>query len=237
MLFRSRPPRQDALAAVEQRQPGDRPVEGAREEGRSRRRGRGRRDRQSEHQDNPIQQRGEQPNRTQSGHSGNEQSRPPHEREHAPAGFAQEDTQPVTTQRPMEQPFVGEQPVVDQHVVQHSVMQENTVGEVRLPEFAPAPVAREQRPSQEPMIERQEAPPVAPKPQAAPAWKMEPVILPSDLVMIETQSKVPLTYQEPELPRPVRTPRSRSQSPAVPEEPLQQVETGKERSAGSDAAG
>ena len=53
-----RPPRQDpALAAVEQRQPGDKPAEGAREEGRSRRRGRGRRDR-SEHPDNPNQQRG-----------------------------------------------------------------------------------------------------------------------------------------------------------------------------------
>ncbi len=231
-----RPPRQDqALAAVEQRQPGDRPAEGAREEGRSRRRGRGRRDRQSEHQDNPNQQtRAEQPNRTQSGQSGNGQGRPPREREHAPAAIAQEDSQPVAIeQRPMQRP------VAEQTMVEPPVAQENfvTVEEINHTEFASAAVIPEERITPEPVIETAAMQPVAPRPQAAPAWKMEPVALPSDLVMIETQSKAPSTYQEPEAPRPTRTPRPRYQPPAVPEEPLQQVETGKEQSAGSDAAG
>jgi len=66
---------------------------------------------------------------------------------------------------------------------------------------------------------------------------MDPVVLPSDLVMIETRSKAPSPFQEPEESRTARTPRPRYQSPAVPEEPLQQVETGKGQSAGSDAAG
>jgi hypothetical protein len=65
---------------------------------------------------------------------------------------------------------------------------------------------------------------------------MDPVALPSDLVMIESRSRGPSTYQEPETPRPARAPRPRYQPPAIAEEPLQQVETGKERSAGSDAA-
>jgi ribonuclease E len=219
-----RPPRQDqALAAVEQRQPGDRPAEGAREEGRSRRRGRGRRDRQSEHQDNSNQQaRGEQPNRSQ---SGNGQARPPHEREHAPpAAIAREDSQPIVIeQRPMQRP-VAEQPVVEQTVVR-----EDAVEEVKRTEFAPATVIPEQRPAPEPVIERPEMQPVASKPQAAPAWKMEPVALPSDLVMIETQSKGSSISQEPEAPSPARTPRPRHQPPLVPEEPLQQVETGKQQ--------
>jgi ribonuclease E len=230
-----RPPRQDqALAAVEQRQPGDRPAEGAREEGRSRRRGRGRRDRQTEHQDNPNQQtRGEQPNRAQ---SGNGQSRPPREREHAPAAIAREDSQPIAIeQRPMER-LVAEQPAVEQTVVEQPVVRENAVEEISRTEFAPAAMIPELQPAPEPVIEKPEEQPVTPKPQAAPAWKMDPVALPSDLVMIETQSKSPSTYQEPEAPRPARTPRPSYQPPAVPEEPLQQVETGKQQSAGSDTA-
>jgi len=74
-----------------------------------------------------------------------------------------------------------------------------------------------------------------PPPQAAAAWKMEPVALPSDLVMIETQSRAQVIEEEPVTPRPARTPRPRYQAPAVPEEPLQQVETGKQQSAGGDA--
>jgi ribonuclease E len=231
-----RPPRQDqALAAVEQRQPGDRPAEGAREEGRSRRRGRGRRDRQTEQQDNPNQQaRGEQPDRAQSV-SG--QSRPPREREQIPTAIAREDSQPIAIeQRPMER-LVAEQPLVEQRVVEQPVVRENAIEEISRTEFAPAAMIPEQQPGPEPMIEKPEEQPVTQKPQAAPAWKMEPVALPSDLVMIETQSKRPSTYQETEAPRPARTPRPRYQPSAVPEEPLQQVETGKEQSAGSDTAG
>ncbi len=230
-----RPPRQDpALAAVEQRQPGDRPAEGAREEGRSRRRGRGRRDR-SEHADNPNQQRGEQQNRTQSGHSGNGQGRPPREREQAPAAMVREDSQPVVIeQRPMEQP-VAEQ-YAEQYVFEQPAARENIVEEIRPTEPAPVAVMPEQRFVPEPEIERPQAPPVAPKPQAPPVWKMEPVALPSDLVMIETQSKPAPAYQEQDAPRPARTPRPRQQKPVMAEEPLQQVETGKQQT-GGDAAG
>ena len=228
-----RPPRPDqALAAVEQRQPGDRPAEGAREEGRSRRRGRGRSNRQSEHQDNPNQQtRGEQPNRSQSGQSGNGQAREPREREQAPAAIAREDLQPIVIeQRPMER-LVAEQPLVEQPVVR-----EHAVEEISRTEFAPAAMIPEQQPAPEPVIEKPQVQPVAPQPQAAPAWKMDPVALPSDLVMIETQSKGPSTHQEPDAPRLARTPRPRYQPQAVPEEPLQQVETGKNQSADSEPA-
>ena len=247
-----RPPRQDpALAAVEQRQPGDRPAEGAREEGRSRRRGRGRRDR-SENQDNPNQQR-DQPNRQQSGHPGNGQGRPPREREDAPVAVLREDSpsfaaehRPVersVTDQPMMQQAVGEQPVMEQRVFEQPVVRENTVEEVVRSAFVPAAVIHEQRPTPEPVVERPQAQPVAvPQPLAAPvpapAWKMEPVALPSDLVMIETQAKPSESFQESEAPRPARTPRPRNQSPVVPDEPLQQVETaGKQQSINSDAAG
>lgn len=62
---------------------------------------------------------------------------------------------------------------------------------------------------------------------------MEPVSLPSDMQMVETQSKPAQPYQEVEEPRQVRTPRPRRQP--LPEEPMQQVETGGQ-SAGSDGA-
>ena len=64
---------------------------------------------------------------------------------------------------------------------------------------------------------------------AEPAWKMEPIALPSDLVMIETQTKAPAKAYEDEAPRPPRTPRRQHQA-VVPEEPLQQVETDSETS-------
>jgi ribonuclease E len=234
-----RPPRQDqTLAAVEQRQPGDRPAEGPREEGRGRRRGRGRRDRQPEQQqDNPNQQpRGEQqPNRSQSGQSGGGQARPPRERAQAPSAIVPEDLQPIMVEeRPVEQRPM-ERVVAQQQAVEQPIMREHAVEEIKHAEFAPAAMIPEQLPPPVPVIERPEVQPIAPQ-LAAPAWKMEPVALPSDLVMIETQSKGPSTYQEPEVPRPARTPRPRYQPQAAPEEPLQQVETGKHQSAGSDAA-
>ena len=235
-----RPPRQDqVLAAVEQRQPGDHPAEGAREEGRSRgrSRGRGRRDR-SEHQDNPNQQtRGEQqPNRSQSGQSGSRHARPPREEEQASAAIAREELQPIVIeQRPMER-LTAEQPLVQQPMVEQPVVWEHAVEEISRTEFAPAAMIPEQSATPVPVIEKPEVQPIAPQSQAAPAWKMDPVALPSDLVMIETQSKGPPNYQEPDAPRPARTPRPRYQPQAVPEEPLQQVETGKQQSADSDTA-
>ncbi|MBC8006520.1 MAG: Rne/Rng family ribonuclease [Prolixibacteraceae bacterium] len=233
-----RPPRQDQqpLAAVEQRLPGDRPAEGAREEGRSRRRGRGRGNRPSEHQDNSNQQaRGEQPNRPQSGQSGNGHSRPPREREHPPASMVREDSQPaVIEQRPMERSVaeqsLAQQSVFEQHVTEQPVVREIVVDEVKRTEFSPAAVIPEHRPEPEPVLEKAQVQPVAPRaqPAPAPAWKMDPVALPSDLVMIETQSKGSPISQEPDAPRPARTPRPRNQPPAVAEEPLKQVETGKQ---------
>ena len=90
-------------------------------------------------------------------------------------------------------------------------MREEVAEEVRQTEFAPVVVIPEQRPAPVPVVERHEVQPVALEPQSAPAWKMDPVTLPSDLVMIETQSKAPSIDEEPEAPRPVRTPRPRYQ--------------------------
>ncbi len=242
-----RPPRQEQpLAAVEQRQPGDRPAEGGREEGRSRRRGRGRRER-SEHPENTARPQGEQANR---GPSGNGPSRPPRERDPVASVPAQEDlytsapehgamNQPLMPDLamapdqpmalPVTEPRVYEQPVA-LHEAPAPVMHAEPV--------RAAPVMVEQRPAPKPMVESPPAPAAAAEPQAAsaPARKMEPVALPSDLVMIETQSKTAPVYQEPEAPRPVRTSRPRYQAPVVPEEPLQQVETGTSRPTGSDTA-
>ena len=232
-------PRQDpALAAVEQRQPGDRPTEGVREEGRSRRRGRGRRDRQTEHQDNPNQQtRGEHPNRAQ---SGNGRSRPPREREQAPVAVAREDLPAIALDRPtMERPVV-EQPAAEQAaqpaVVAQVVVREHFAEEI--PRIDSAPAAVPERPATpEQAITKPEIQPVVSQPQTATAWKMDPVVLPSDLVMIESRSRGPSIYQEPEeAPRPARTPRPRPQRPTTTDEPLQQVETGKQLPVDSDAA-
>jgi hypothetical protein len=136
----------------------------------------------------------------------------------------------------MEQTMADHSPV-QHHVVEQPVEQffpqENTVEEIKRTEFVPAATMPEHRPAPETVIERPEVQPVAPKPQPAPAWKMEPVALPSDLVMIETQAKDSSSYHESEAPRPARTPRPRYQPAAAPEEPLQQVETGK---AGGDSA-
>ena len=116
--------------------------------------------------------------------------------------------------RPIEQP--AEQPRTEPGRVP---MHEEVAAQIRQPEPA---VASERQSAAQPMAERQ-------APQAAPAWKMEPVALPPDLVMIETQSKAPLFEPEQETPRP------RHQPPPITEEPLQQVETGKAQSAGGDA--
>ncbi len=234
----NRPPRQDPqqpLAAVEQRQPGDRPAEGAREEGRSRRRGRGRRDRHAEHQGNSNQQaRGEQPNRPAHAQSGNGQARPPREREHSPAAAPREDFETVAEQRPLVQPSVDrpdfEQAGTEQRSPPQPQVREEVVAETRRTEGATTHAFAAQHSTVEPSMQQREKQPVSAQPPApaAASWKPEPVALPSDLVMIETQSSADSFEPPPEAPRPARAPRPRYQAPAVPDEPLQQVETGKQ---------
>jgi ribonuclease E len=223
-----RPPRPaPGLAAVEQHQPADRP-EAAREgEGRSRRR-RGRRDRQPERQDNVGQ-----PSRGDQSVNGNtpatEMQRPPRGRERErPAPFSAE-----------EQPAVLEPVMYTQQPV-----------DVETPQpVAPAPPPREfdrpdadsdqrelqARPQQEfdrpedHAYERQPEP-VAEAPARQP-WKMEPITLPPELVMIETQADKAarmLEEEQQDLSRPARAPRKRDFEQAIAEEPLQQVETRKE---------
>jgi hypothetical protein len=133
--------------------------------------------------------------------------------------------QPAAEQ-PMMQQTVGQHPVTEQPAFEQSFARENSVEEVRRTEFVPAVAVSEPPPFPETVIQIPQAPPAAPQPQAAPAWKMEPVALPSDMVMIETQAKPQTNHQEPEPQRPARTPRPRPQTQAIPEEPLQQVETG-----------
>ena len=72
--------------------------------------------------------------------------------------------------------------------------------------------------------------PPAEQPPAKPAWKMEPVQLPPDMVLVETRAD-PATQppQEPEEEqRPVRQPRPRTEEPSSAEESLVQVETRKQ---------
>lgn len=84
---------------------------------------------------------------------------------------------------------------------------------------APAEPVRPAAPEPEPVREIVAAAPVRP------AWKMEPVSLPSDMQMVETASKPAAPVHEEEAPRPVRTPRPRPQQAVIADEPLQQVET------------
>ncbi|MEO8187786.1 MAG: ribonuclease E/G, partial [Burkholderiaceae bacterium] len=229
----ARPPRQDPqqpLAAVEQRQPGDRPPEGAREEGRSRRRGRGRRDRHAEHQDNPNQQgRGEQAQRPSSGQPGNGHTRPPREREPIPAAPLEESRPAMDTfdQQPVDRPTM-EQPVAEQRPAPQPAIRDTVVAHAQHAEVAPVPSYVEQRLA-EPVAERHDMKPDHSDAQTPAPWKMEPVALPSELVMIETQSAATASYEpQPAAPRPARAPRPRYQPTAVPEEPLQQIETDKQ---------
>lgn len=142
--------------------------------------------------------------------------------------------------------FVREETAVSEPVARFEAPREETPApvEARREEFrssAPEPSVEQERAELEPMgqprpmvmpEQRMVAPEAVPTPKpsverpAQPAWKMEPVALPSDMVMIETQSKGPATAYEDQAPRPVRTPRARPQQAVIQEEPLQQVETG-----------
>jgi hypothetical protein len=104
-------------------------------------------------------------------------------------------------------------------------------------EFVPAV---EHRPAPVPVAESRPEPVAVaapPKPAPAPAWRMDPVSLPSDMVMIETQNKAAPAYQESEESRPARSPRQRNRPAPVADEPMQQVETGGPSSGGSNTGG
>jgi len=108
--------------------------------------------------------------------------------------------------------------------------------------FTHEPVAVEPPPTiapatlpQEPYLPETNTGEQQPEPEAtAPArqpWKMEPVALPPDMMMIETQADKAARMLEGErqdVPRPARAPRQRKPEPVIPDEPLQQVETRKE---------
>lgn len=203
-----RPPRvEQGLAAVEQSQPGDRP-EGPREgEGRSRRR-RGRRERQAERQDDVGQQ---QPRGDQSANApaAAEMARPARERERpAPAAPS---------------------PEVQTAVLEPVMFTHEPVAAEPQPTIAPATLPQE-RYLPEADTEERRPEPVAAAPARQP-WKMEPVALPPDMVMIETQAEKAARMLEEERQdefRPARPPRKRNPEPVIPDEPLQQVETRKE---------
>jgi ribonuclease E len=204
----ARPPRPD-LAAVEQRQPGDRPEVAKENEGRGRRR-RGRRDRHGERSEPRQDQQ-----RTPMAHTPAEE-----EFRSAPVTnyVADEDvTQKsmeleampmITESRPMERPSAPP-PVEVPEVAE-------VVAKAAMPEIRDTPAERE--PDEEPKVQAK------PAPATQPAWKMEPVSLPPDLVMIETQSeKIQPIHNEAPVVRPTRPPRRRVEH--VSEEMLQQVET------------
>jgi ribonuclease E len=199
-----RPPRPEhGLAAVEQRQPGDRP-EGPREgEGRGRRR-RGRRERQAERQDNVSQQ----PRRDHPSDSAAtaEVARPAREREHLAPTAPSAEVQTAVLEPVMftHEPVAAEPPPT---ITPATLPQEPYLPETNIDEQQPEPVAT--APTRQP-------------------WKME---LPPDMVMIETHADKAARMLEEErqdVPRPARAPRQRKPESVIPDEPLQQVETRKE---------
>ena len=204
---RQRPPRpEQGLAAVEQRQPGDRPEVPREGEGRGRRR-RGRRERQTELQDNVSQPPRDDPSANTAAAA--EMAKPARERERAAPAASSPEVQTAV----LEPVMFTQEPVAAQPP----------------PAVAPAPLAQEPYLSEVNTDERQPEP-VAAAP-ARQSWKMEPVSLPPDMVMIETQSDKAARMLEEErqdVPRPARPHRQRNPEPVNADEPLQQVETRKE---------
>ncbi len=66
--------------------------------------------------------------------------------------------------------------------------------------------------------------------QQPPSWKMEPIVLPPDLILVETrpEAAAPLAEEAEERPRPVRQARTPQAENSAREEALVQVETRKE---------
>ncbi len=92
---------------------------------------------------------------------------------------------------------------------------------VSLPEDFSLPEANTDKPQTESVT-------VAPAPQP---WKMEPIALPPEMEMIETQADTSARMLEEERQdesAPAKRPRQHFPEPIIPEEPLQQVETRKE---------
>jgi len=80
----------------------------------------------------------------------------------------------------------------------------------------------------EPNTDERQAEPVAPARQV---WKMEPIALPPDMEMVETQADKAarmIEQEQQDLARAARPPRQRNREPVTADEPLQQVETRKE---------
>ncbi|HKQ23866.1 MAG TPA: Rne/Rng family ribonuclease [Burkholderiales bacterium] len=218
-----RPPRPDhGLATVEQRPSGDRP-EGPRDtEGRGRRR-RGRHERQSERSDNVSQQlpRGDQP--------APEMARPHRERKRPAPATPSPEVQTAMLEPVMftHEPVAAEPPP--------TIAVETLPQERYRPELPPAGAAdtlpQERYLPEANTDERQPEPVAAAPAPARQPWKMEPIALPPDMVMIETQSDKlarMLEEERQDAPRPVRPPRQRNSETVIADEPLQQVETRKE---------
>ena len=90
--------------------------------------------------------------------------------------------------------------------------------------FAPVPAAYAEPPAERVLEHVQEATP-APKIPAAPVT-LEPILLPPDLKLIETDpDKLRIAASKVEPPQPPRPPRMRPPLPPVSNEPLVQIET------------
>ena len=239
-----RPPRPEhGLATVEQRPPGDRP-EGARDtEGRGRRR-RGRHERQTERSENvnPQLPRGDQPANTA---AAPEMAKPHRERKRPAPATPSPEAQTAILEPVMftHDPVAAEPPPT---IAVETLPQERyrpepppTIAAETMPQerYVPEPPrtnATETLPQErylpEVNTDERQPEPVAAAPARQP-WKMEPIALPPDMVMIETQSDKAARMLEEERqdePRPARPARQRNSETVIPDEPLQQVETRKE---------
>lgn len=260
------------LAAVEQRQPGDRP-EGPREGGEGRRRRRGRRERQpadrTEVGGSPSARNGvggaaladsQRPNSmaveeqlTSQMASSEVSAEPP------PSWSAVQAEEPVSEfERPSYQASAPESEiettaefepvsepanaVMDEINPQYTVPSDRPAEREQFTRQVPAesvaalaePAPVQSVPVQSAPVQSAPVQTIAAQP-ARPAWKMEPVELPPDLVMIETQagSRPPL-QPEAEIEPPRRQARPRpEQTQVLADEPLQQVETRHDQQSGS----
>jgi ribonuclease E len=89
--------------------------------------------------------------------------------------------------------------------------------------FEPAPIANVAAPAAEPVLEYRHVPAIPSLPVV-----FEPVVLPSDLDLVETSAdKLRIAAGNVEPPQPPRPPRVRPPIAPVTEEPLVQIETGK----------
>jgi ribonuclease E len=224
-----RPPRPEhGLAAVEQRQPGDRP-EAPREGESSRRRRRGRRERQVERQDN-VGQRPSSSDQSANAPPPAEMPRPARERERPVPVESLPEVQTAVLEPVMytQEPAAAEPPPASAPA---PLPRERYLPEVNSDERQAEPVAAAPLPQErylpEANTDERQAEPVAAAPARQP-WKMEPIALPPDMEMVETQADKAARMIEQEqqnVARAARPPRQPNSEPVVADEPLQQVET------------